>query len=173
MIPQKTACLIYKQTILPVLDYCGYIHSGLTSNIQRRLQHLQNRCLRVCRRTNMRHRVADLHVECNCDYLDVRYDLQLLLLIRKYLKSEAHEAEDFGIILKRANANGALTRSATSVELVYPTDNKLSYRNSPLYRGVDLWNKLPISCRLNPDRDSFKSEARPYVVALSNAKWHR
>ena len=46
--------------------------------------------------------------------------------------------KDFGINLKRVNPAGMVTRSVNTAELVDPTDNKLSYRTSPLYGAVDL-----------------------------------
>ena len=173
MIPKSTACLIYKQTILPVLDYCSYLNNGLTNAVQQRLQRVQNRCLRVCLKTNRRHRVTDLHSGCRVDYLDVRADLQLLLLIRKYIYSDAHAAEDFGIVSKVAIENGVRTRSIDRMELIYPTDNKISYRRCPLYRGIDLWNKLPPTCRTNPSVDSFKLQAKSILSTLSDTKWRR
>ena len=170
MLPKKTACIIYKQTVMPVIEYCGFLFNGLTGATCKRLQRVQNRGLRVCLKTNMKHLVADLHKECNVDYVDVRFNIQLLMLVHKYLYSEVLNAEQIGLILKKPNIAGRTTRSANSAELVYPQDNKLSYRKSPLYRAVDLWNALPSSCRLNPDKISFKKNALVHVRAWSAAK---
>ena len=38
MMPQITAILIYKQTVLPVLEYCGLLYNGLTSTTISKLQ---------------------------------------------------------------------------------------------------------------------------------------
>ena len=35
---KAVACLVYKQTIALVLEYCGYLCNGLTTNNQQRLQ---------------------------------------------------------------------------------------------------------------------------------------
>ena len=118
----------------------------------------------------MKHLVADLHKECNVDYVDVRFNIQLILLAHKYLYSEALNANSVGLVIKRPNAAGRITRSANTAELIFPHDNKLGYRKSPLYRAVDLWNALPASCRLNPDKISFKREALVHVRAWSAAK---
>ena len=47
-VSRQTAILVYKQTILPVLEYCGYLYNGVLVAQHRRLQLTQNRCLRTC-----------------------------------------------------------------------------------------------------------------------------
>ena len=170
MMPQKTAVLIYKQTVLPVIEYCGLLYNGLSNNITKKLQYVQNRGLRVCLKTNMRHPVADLHAVCNIDYVDVRFDLQILMLLHKYIYSESLDARSVGLVLKETNPYGRVTRSANTMELIYPHDVKLSYRKSPLYRAVDLWNSLPQSCRLTSNKSAFKSGALKVVREISAAK---
>ena len=44
MMSKPTACLIYKQTILSVIEYCGFICNGLTDAICARIQRVQNKC---------------------------------------------------------------------------------------------------------------------------------
>ena len=165
-----TACLIYKQTILPVIDYCSFIYNGLTTTNTKKLQHVQNRCLRTCLITNMRHPVVGLHKKCGVDYLDVRFDIQLLTLMHKLLYSGEHMHEEKGLIFRRPSVAGRITRVTGTAELIYPHDVKLSFRKSPLYRGIDLWNKLPPVCRLDKNRESFKRLAKITVNALCEAK---
>ena len=43
----QTAILVYKQTIMPVLEYCGYLFNGVVDTQHKRLQLLQNRGLRI------------------------------------------------------------------------------------------------------------------------------
>ena len=128
MMPQKTAIMIYKQTVLPVIEYCGLLYNGLSTSITKRLQHVQNRGLRVCLKTNMKHPVADLHDVCSIDYVDVRCDIQLLMLLHKYLYTESLDARRMGLLVKENNPNGRVMRSTNTMELIYPHDIKLSYR---------------------------------------------
>ena len=46
-ISRPTATLVYKQTMLPVLDYCGFLYNGITDAQHKRLQLVQNKCLRT------------------------------------------------------------------------------------------------------------------------------
>ena len=170
MMPKNTACLIYKQTILPVIEYCGFIYNGLTDTIRKRLQRIQNRCLRVCLRTQRMHPVAELHTGSGADYIDVRFDLQLLLLVHKYMYSGKEFEAGVGITFKRTNPAARQTRSVGTAELNVPRDIKRSYRKSPIYRGICLWNSLPPSCRLNTCKVGFRAEAKLYIAKLSEKR---
>ena len=111
----------------------------------------------------MKHPVADLHRVCKVDYVTVRFDLQLLMLVHKYMYNDSLDAKKLGLLLKQNNRVTVVTRSANTLELIYPTDNKLSYRKSPLYRAIGLWNNLPSACRLLESKSAFKLEALKQV----------
>ena len=110
-ISKKIACLVFKQTIAPVLDYCGFLCCGLTEQNQRRIQHVQNRCLRVCLKVKIRYSVIRLHSETEIDFTGVRHDMQLLTLLHKYVHGNVFDPVDFGIVCTPAPMGRVLTRS--------------------------------------------------------------
>ena len=166
----QTAILIYKQTILPVLEYCGYLFNGVVQAQHRRLQLLQNRCLRVSLNVQRRYHIADLHTDTNVDYLSVRFDIQLLLLIHKYIYDYRHDAHDLGIELQQPVTEGRVTRTTNTSLLKYPPSKTMGYRRSPLYRAISLWNSLNASSRLLTDREAFRAKIKPTIVRLFHAK---
>ena len=171
-ISKRVACLVYKQTIAPVLEYCGYIYNGLTCAHQKKLQRIQNRCLRVCLKVRLKHNILDLHSGTTVKFLGVRYDMQLLTLIHKYVYGGKHDPHSTGIMPKAAPISGRTTRSTGTMELVYPDYNKLGSRKSPLFRGVDLWNRLSPTCRLDINIDSFKQSAEKAVMTWYMSRWY-
>ena len=68
---------------------------------------MQNKCLRICLRVRLKHHVVDLHRDCDVDYLAIRYDLQLLLLIYKYMYGTMHNCENLGLKFQSAVPGGA------------------------------------------------------------------
>ena len=96
---KKVACLVYKQTIAPVLEYCGYLYNGWTTSNQQRLQRVQNRCLRVCLKVRLKHSIIRLHKDTDVNFLGVRHDIQLLLLIHKYVYGGKHDPSSIGMEL--------------------------------------------------------------------------
>ena len=163
---KHTATLVYKQTILPVLEYCGFLYNGLTYLQHKRLQIVQNRCLRACLNVKIKYPVVKLHADTNIHYLNVRYDLQLMLLFHKYLYESEHDAEDFGIYLYKPPTGGRTTRSTNTLVLKHPPSRRLGYRRSPLYRGIELWNELDVSCRLEANKEAFRRKAREKISSL-------
>ena len=167
---QKTALLVYKQTILPVLEYCGYLFNGVVYTQFKRLQLVQNRCLRVSLNVQRLFHIKDLHTNAEIDHLSIRYDLQLLLLVHKYVYDGTHDPVELGLVFQQPAICGRVTRSTNTGLLEYPKSNTMGFRKSPLYRGISLWNTLSAPCRLTSDRQAFKALAKPVVVSLCRAK---
>ena len=167
---KNIALLVYKQTIMPVLEYCGYLLNGVVQVQHKCLQLMQNRGLRVCLSVQRLYHIRHLHKDANIDYLSVRFDMQLLLLIHKYVYGDHHDPHELGLWLQQPAACGRITRSTNTGLLKYPTSRSMAFRKSPLYRGIDLWNKLNVSCRTLTDRDLFKAKDKVTVQELFLAK---
>ena len=121
------------QTILPFLDYAGFM--GLSFNIEdkKELQIMQNDVLRYCYNVRLADRVTIVasHERAKLSSLEQRRIRQLLgLQFLLYMK-------DTGRLVTRAN-----TRSQQ--KYVFKVDTKIGkkYERSPYYIGTRLWNKL-------------------------------
>ena len=53
------------------------------------------------------------------------------------------------------------------------SNNYVKSKRRALFRGIDLWNNLDTSCRLNMDKDNFKAQAKPLVSKLYLKKWSK
>ena len=124
---KPTAILIYKQTILPVLEYCGFLFNSVVQMQHKRLQQVQNRCLRICLNVKMRYPVSKLHIDTSMDYLYVRYNMQLLLMIYRYMYGGDLYAKDYGLEFQDPINTGRVTRAMNTGLLKYPSCNKLGY----------------------------------------------
>ena len=131
----RTALLIYKQAILPLMEFAGFVLISCNVCHRRDLQTLQNNALRICKRVNLRDRVQIdyLHNECNIKGLEQQRKKQLLCLI--YL----HSRKD--ITVKKTIR---LTRSINKVIFKTPSKCTWKYLNSPFYKGTLLWNTLDV-----------------------------
>ena len=95
--PPSTETLIYKQTMLPLVEYVSFMLCLNTARDVEKLQKLQNRCLRLCLDIN---RPIDMSVErlhdiARVDTLDVRRDIHLLniMFLLKRNKSFCKESK--------------------------------------------------------------------------------
>ena len=98
------------------------------------LQVLQNDCLRTCYNVHCRDRmsVAVLHTDAKLLSLDQRRKIQLLHLMYKHKSNY-----DVQHIFHRA------TRGAERYRFKAERYNVVKYKNSPFYKGSELWDNLP------------------------------
>ena len=83
MITTKCAIDIYKQTILPLFDYPGFMLYSINQSDKNDLQTLQNDALRTCFNVQRKDRlsVKNLHTQAKLLSLDQRRQIQLLTLM--------------------------------------------------------------------------------------------
>ena len=84
-IDNHTAMCIYKQTILPILDYSGFLLISMTKAQKNELQTMQNDVLRFAKNVRLVDRISrkDLHKEANLLSLEQRREKQLYSLMYK------------------------------------------------------------------------------------------
>ena len=157
-VDSRTALLIYKQAILPIVEYAGFVLISCSQG-QRYywLWVLQNNALRICKkyfdfdhgsrtvqredttytrickmynRLDMIH-LCNLHEECSILGLELRRRKQLLRLMYLHSKNDA-------------NIKDPARQTRTGNNIVFKTATKCNgkYLNSPFYKGTLLWNKL-------------------------------
>ena len=130
----EASVLVYKQTILPIIDYAGFLLMGSRNEDKSDVQILQNDILRICNRSRISDRVSieALHAKCKMVSLEQRRRKQLLGLM--YLLSK-----DASFL----HVPGRITRSADKIVFKVPTKIRPVYERSPYYIGSLLWNELP------------------------------
>ena len=148
-ITKDASILIYKQTILPLIDYIGFLL--LACNVEQResIQILQNDILRTCCGYKLSDGVsiALLHKECNIISIEQRNQRQLLWLMYLLSKGEMYR--------KTVPRN---TRSASKVNFKVPTKITRVYEHSPYYKGTKLWDNLHEAIQKADNVFIFKKE---------------
>ena len=91
-VDNMTALLIYKQAILPLLEYAGFILGSCNVGQRRELQILQNNALRLCKRYYLLDmiQIDRLHDECKLLGLEQRRRKQLLRLMYLHSRNESN-----------------------------------------------------------------------------------
>ena len=130
---EETSLTLYKQMVLPVLDYCDFVLEGAPEGLVDDLQTLQNHCLRTSLGIWDPRLISrtELHRRCKCDKLELRRNEHLLSLMYRYTRDPDNLVVDVRVL--RSN-------SKRKIKLQRPKDNL--YKKSPLYRGNLLWSKL-------------------------------
>ena len=146
-ITEKSAVSIYKQTILPVLDYAGFMLISCNKSDRRDLQVIQNDALRTFYNIKRRDRfsVTKMHQKAHLLSLDQRRVFQLMGLMFLHRKNPRN------IRIPARN-----TRGANRDQFVVERYNNLKYKNSPFYKGSELWQHLPLDIVTSDSIFSFK-----------------
>ena len=104
--------LIYKQAILPYVDYVSFVLLSCNVGMRKDLQTLQNNALCISLRYRLVDRITidQLHREAHLQSIEQRCEFHLLKLLHYYSKEPNH--------VKKSNV---LTRVATKVTFKIPT----------------------------------------------------
>ena len=134
-VDNRTALLIYKQAVLPLLEYAGFVLASCTVRQRSDLQILQNNALRLSKRYYLRDHVqiVNLHTECHVLGLEQRRRKQLLRLMYLYSKKESNIQIPIRV-----------TRARTKIVFKVATKCTGKYLGSPFYKGTLLWNTLSV-----------------------------
>ena len=145
----NAAVSVYKQTILPIIDYAGFLLISCKKEDKNDLQKMQNDILRICNRSRLSDRVSipDLHSRCKIISLEQCMRKQLLWLM--YILSRDKQ------FLKVPNR---VTHSAEKMVFKVPSKLLPVYERSPYYVGTKLWNKLSKTVQEATDIYAFKKE---------------
>ena len=150
---KTTAILIYKTTILPIIEYNDIIYELLVENSQAKLQRLQNRALRTVF-WGEKLSTNEMHERANVTFLKNRREEHMMMLMydRAKLKMYRDETE-------------RKTRQAEAILLKVPQAKSTKFNKAPVCKGGTGWNKLPHAIRNATTRLGFKMRLRKYMLA--------
>ena len=151
---QADAVTLYKQAIVPILEYGSFLTDSGPATIVKKYQPLQNRGLRICTRKRIGEMSTNkLHKTCKVQRIEVRRNVQLACLMYKHSK----EAEN------QRPRRHRRTRGDMKVKLNVERPKRTKYRSGPLYRGMLIWDNLEVHIQEQPDIYQFKTELKKHL----------
>ena len=146
----KTALTIYKATMLPLLDYADLVFEQNIKYVNKQLQKIQNRALRLIYNQHLieyNNRLSTYVLHENAKMCRLKYRRGKHLLINAYDLASKPDNLDRRQLPTRAHEGKRLS--------IPKIRNKKCYR-SIYYRAADSWNKLIPSMTLIDSRPGFK-----------------
>ena len=146
-----TRVLVYKQTVMPLVEYVSYMLNMNNTQQIEKLQRLQNRALRMCFNINnpMDIGINVLHDRSQISPLQKRRDMSLLCLM--YDLKQLHLYELIGERATRQGDKYTFTTNVSTTSI---------YERSPYYTGSKLWNNLPAYVQNARSKTQFKCELK-------------
>ena len=150
---EHAAVLIYKLTILPYIEYAGFLVVACSIEDRKDLQICQNDALRICTKQKFSDhiRIEDFHSRCKIISLEHRRRNQLLLLMYK----KSHDPTLHRVFPRNTR------RSARTVFKTANYEGSL-YKRSPYFVGSKLWDSLSHHDIELPDIYAFKARLKSH-----------
>ena len=154
----KAAKLIYKCTILPIMEYADFVQDQGVSFINKAIQKLQNYGLSIVFNQHIlpfqqRDSSETLHRKCCVFRLTYRRHLHLLQFAFK-LKGQVDLLDNRDIP----------TRRHDGIHFNIPKSNHYKFPKNPYYKCMIEWNRLPPNISQLESREEFKSAIKVTIV---------
>ena len=150
----RTSAIIYKQTIMPILDYSWVVIDSSTQKLIKRLQPLQNRAIKTITRRNGYVSTEDmdaLHSDLHLMKLNVRR--KMFMSVYMYKLSQNHDALN-------VHRPDRILRNRDKLKLKIAFSNKDRVKKSPFYLCNNIWKKLSIEMQHCDNIYEFKKHLR-------------
>ena len=158
----KSAVLIYKNMILPMIEYGDIFLSGATAESRKKLQILQNKGLRCALKKDKYENVSALHTEGKISRLKHRRAQHTLSYMYDMSRNDKN--------LKQRVEGGVRTRSHNKRLLKIRKPNTEKFKNSLAYKGPKMWNALPEELLYLKTRHHFNAKVNQLVEKKAKAQ---
>ena len=144
------------------LDYCNSILYGLSDSLIRRLQLLQNSAARLVARSRINKHITPVLYDLHWLPISQRIKFKILVITFKILHGSAplYVSE----ILTKWTPSRCTRQAVNEIRFKEPSYNTEFYgARAFAVAAPRLWNKLPISIRMKPTMESFKSSLKTHL----------
>ena len=151
-----------RSMILSKLDYCNILLNNITKKDLKRLQRLQNKCVRLIYQLTRSSHITPWLDKLHWLPVSERIIFKTLCYVFKSLHNLSPEYIS-NCIRIRSRPSAMTTRSSSTIMLEVPPSRKLAGDRSFSVASAQHWNKLPNSVKVAKDIDSFKSQLKTYL----------
>ena len=160
LVDERTCLLIYKQTILPILDYVSILVNFSTQKKIVKLQPLQNRAIRIVGRLT-----GYISTEIMMEY-HKKFKLRLLSDRRKwFMLSLMYKLSSISENVNRYRPEMQL-RTGPKVKMKLAFTDKERVLRSPFYKCNTLWDRLDSDIQLAENVYEFKRKLKGIDVSV-------
>ena len=151
----KAAMLVYKNMILPILEYGDIFLVAASKDNRRKLQTLQNKALRVIHRVDKYYESDLIHTESNLLKLKYRREQHLL----QFMYTKRNDPN-----LLRPKRVGVTTRAGCKCNFRLRKPITEKYKRCASYTGPKKWNRLPHSVQISENGAVFKQKVLNIIM---------
>ncbi len=158
-VSQSLALQLYTTLILPDFDYADVIYDSVSQSNAKKLQVMQNQCLKVCTKSEPRASTVELHNRVRLPQLSVRRRVHTCNFVHKGINNELSKGVN-GMFKYQKPRETNHTRLIDNKHLVVPRSRLDISKGNVRIRGADYYNSVRIKTKLAPSYNSFKSRLK-------------
>lgn len=146
--------MLTESLILSQFNYCDIVYGPcLQEKTSRRIQQVQNSCVRFCEHLRRRDRITPVLNSLNVLDMAGRRQLHLACLTYDVL----HSRRPAGLAAKlRLQGAGGRQRAVNALQLLVPCHHTAAVRGSFRFATAKIWNDIPPPIRTSKTRQIFK-----------------
>ena len=152
--------MVYKNMLLPMLEYGDVFLSATSSLNRKRLQILQNKGLRCALNASIEVGTADIHSEANLLKLKFRREQHLL----NYMYDQSLDQK----MLKAKTKSSVVTQSSSKVLFKSKRPYTEKFKKSLACQGPKKWNALPESFHHAEHKNLYESLVGKLIIEKAN-----
>ena len=157
--------MLYKNMVLPHLDYCDIVYMNTSLNNLNRLQLIQNSACRIILLADKDTRMADMHRDLKLEMLCTRCSIHLNCFNHKNVYPEV-DTLIRAMYIPVTNVSSRQTRQSMSLCMRVPVVRSCTGQRAISFIGPSSWNLLPADLRLLKNHDTFKQHVKEFSRIL-------
>lgn len=169
LLPRRSLCSLYRNMVLPIIEYCDVIYDNCTLKDSLALENVQRRAALMCTGA-YRHTSNDsLLAELGWQPLRIRRQIHKLCLFYKILNNLTPDYLRY-IVPRQQNTDYRL-RSTSNAAIPIPFSRLSSTRNAYVHTTIKLWNILPLGLRSADSLNTFKVNLKRHLFKQFPARF--
>ena len=166
-ISKGMAIQLYNSMIIPHFDYADVVYDGMSKGNADQLEVLQNKCLRVCLKSEPKTRVTDLRAEAGVTSLSNRRIAHTCSVVYQGARNMSTTGVNAMFVFNEQVAERS-TRLSCNCNIVKPDYRLDIARKNVKYRGATYHNTLPNDIKTACSLNSFKSRLKKHLNSCAN-----
>ena len=164
LLPLKSKLLLYNSLVATHFNYADTVWGGLSQQNKNKLQRTQNSIAKSILGMKNRESSESALRKANLLTLDMKRKVHEAVYTHKALSGKLPEAitERYKQHTSRNNF-----RSADKQILTVPKHSKESFKRSPIYRTIQVWNSVPAEMK-KAETSTFKRNYQAYLQSLKH-----
>ena len=167
LLPLKEKILLYNSLIASHFNYVDTVWSGCTNRNKNKLQRTQNLAVKSMLGMNKKESTTAALKQAHLLPLEDKRNIHEAVYIHKGLSGNLPAAT-----CRTYQQHQPLKqyRSADRLILNIPKHKTENFKNSPLYRTINVWNSIPLHIKLAETTTSFRNQLQTHKLTEYNSR---